>query len=336
MIVTPDLSQTNKLVAKEKRMLDISKTEDGRDLISINFSSLSIINDCMRKAQYSLLRKLKNNIEAESLTFGKAIHKALEHWYTLPTNLRQLTEKESIIADTLIGSPVLKKENTYDTALDSINEFIVTAEALKFRDSEDKRSLGNGIKILKAYFKHYANDGLEVLRDEKGLPYIEKECEFTIHEDDEKVIVFHGTIDIILKNSLSKQIFIADHKTTAALGSAFYNRIKPNHQYTGYILAAQKCLGIKTDSFLVNGIQVAKTKCEFARQSTERNEEDFAELKNSVVEAVERMLKAIKNENFPMNSPNACNNFGSCQYYDICSSPKQLKETIIKSKYEGV
>lgn len=316
-------------------MLGLSKLEDGRDLVEINFSSLSVINDCLRKAEYMLIRGLRAETESEALTFGKAIHKALEHWYTLPAQYRQLTAEENDQADTLIASSLNGPSQPYETALDSINAFAVEAQSIRWLGAEDKRSLNNGIKILKSYFKHYADDGLEVLRDDSGKPYIEREVEFILHEDGEKVIKFHGTIDIILRNVISGQLFVGDHKTTAALGSSFYNRIKPNHQYTGYIWAARECLGVNTDSFLVNGIQVAKTKSEFARQPTQRNEEDFQELKIAMIEASERILKAKESGLFPQNAPNACNQYSTCQYYEICSVPKQLRETIIKAKYEG-
>lgn len=335
MLVQPDLNQIAKKIEKPKRMLGLSKLPDGRDLVEMNFSSLTVINDCLRKAEYMLLRNLRAETESEALTAGKAIHKALEHWYTLPPQYRQLTDVENEMADTLIASPLKEPSQPYETALDSINEYVKAAESLRWLGAEDKRSINNGVKILKAYFKHYADDGLEVLRDASGKPYIEREVEFIMHEDGEKVIKFHGTIDIILKNVISGQIFVADHKTTAALGSSFYNRIKPNHQYTGYIWAARECLGVNTDSFLVNGIQVAKTKSEFARQPTQRNEEDFQELKLAMIEASERIIKARDSGLFPQNSPSSCNTYGVCPYYDLCSVPKGLRETIIKAKYGG-
>ncbi len=287
----------------------------------------------MRKAEYALVRNLRATTESEALTAGKAIHKALEHWYTLQPQDRQLTDVENEMADTLIAQPLAEPSLPYETALDSINAYVVAAQSLRWLGAEDKRSLHNGIKILKAYFKHYADDGLEVLRDKDDIPYIEREVEFEIHSDGEKVIRFHGTIDIILRSVISGQIFVADHKTTAALGSAFYNRIKPNHQYTGYIWAARECLGIDTDSFLVNGIQVAKTKSEFARQPTQRNQEDFEDLRLAMIDASEKILKAKENNLFPMTSPGPCNNYSLCPYHDICSAPKALRETIIMAKY---
>lgn len=332
MILTPDLSQIPKKLKEKKRMMEISTLPDGRTLVAINFSSLSVINECMRKAQYSLLNGYRSEDEAEALTFGKGIHKALEHWYSLPPQHRQLTDVESDMADTLIGSPLSAPSEPYETALDSINAFIVEAQAVRWLGNEDKRSLHNGIKILKAYFKHYADDGMEIHRDEKGVPYIERQCEFELYSDDKKVIRFHGQIDLILRNTITGAILPGDHKTTAQLGSAFYNRIKPNHQYTGYLLAARECLGIESSQFLVNGIQVAKTKCEFARQITDRNEEDFAELRVAMVDAVERVLKAKETGLFPQNT-NSCSSWGACQFQEICAAPEKLRKTMIENKY---
>lgn len=285
----------------------------------------------MRKAQYSLLMKLKNDTESEATLFGSAIHKALEHWYCLPEEMRELSTKDAALAETLINLP--SEEQSFDGALESIRQFSLKAQPLKWLGDGDKRSIANGIKILKAYFKHYKDDGLEVLRDSTGLPYVEREVEFVLYEDDKIVILYHGTIDAIMKNKISSNIMVADHKTTATLGSQFYNRIKPNHQYTGYIMAAQRSLGIETNLFMVNGIQVAKTKAEFARQVTDRNQEDFNEMTSAVVAGVYNLLGAMQANNFPMSAPNSCSNYGSCQYLDICSSPKALRETIINSKY---
>lgn len=322
-------SQTQK---KPKRMLEIKQLENGKRLVEINFSSLSIIQECKRKANYSLIQKLRSEDESEALTFGKAIHKALEHWYCLPEVNRQLTDKELAMVDA-VASGGLIPEGEYPTALDSIFEFVKAAEAIRWLDDSDKRSLSNGIKILKAYFKHYADDGMEVLRDSSGQAMVEKECEYVLHEDENTVILFHGQIDLILRNKLTGQILVADHKTTAALGKDFYNRIRPNHQYTGYVYAARNVLGLDTSSFLVNGIQVAKTKSEFARQVTDRYDEDFAEMKEAYVSAVKDLLTCVDSGVFPMTAPNPCSAYGGCPYLDACQAPAKLRQNIIESKY---
>lgn len=274
---------------------------------------------------------LKNEVESEATIFGSAIHKALEHWYCLPEDERELTKDQGAEALTLLGSS--SEECT--GALESIRQFVLRGEALKQLGSDDKRSLENGVKILKAYFKHYLTDGLEVVKDAAGNPLVECPLDFIIYEDSQVQIEYFGTIDAILRNKHSGLIMVADHKTTARLGTEFYNRIKPNHQYTGYLMAAQRKLGLDTNLFLVNGIQVAKTKQEFARQVTDRTEEDFQEFTAAVVNGVRQLLEAIDSDNFPLYAPNPCSNYGSCQFLPICSSPSSLRESIIRSSFKS-
>lgn len=287
-----------------------------------------MIHTCLRKVEYSLVRKLKSDNESEATIFGSAIHKALEHWYSLKETERTLSAKESAQADILLHNA----NEPHTGALESIRQYVLRGSALHGVADDDKRSLSNGIKILKAYFKLYQNDGLEIVCDSAG-PIVERNVEFKLYEDSEVEIHFFGTIDAILRNKASGHIMVTDHKTTSALGKEFYNRIKPNHQYTGYVLGARLCLGIDTNLFLVNGIQVAKTKTEFARQVTERTEDDFNELRAAVIHAVRTFLAAREVGFFPQHAPQPCTQYGGCQYLDICSSPTQLRETIINARY---
>jgi hypothetical protein len=327
-VTIEDLQKTQQ---PSKRMLEVRKLENGKYLLEMNFSSLAIVQECLRKSQYRLLLKLTNEADSDAQVFGKAIHKALEHWYTLPEENRQLTETELKMVDSLVSG--LVPESVYPTALDSIYEFVKTAEPIRFLGDDDKRSLASGIKILKAYFKQYAEDGMEVLRDSAGVPYIEKQVEGKLYEDEKLVIVFHGQIDLILRNRITGQISYSDHKTTAALGKEFYNRISPNHQYTGYVWAGNEFLGVQSDSFMVNGIQVAKTKHEFARQFTTITASDYQEMKQAYVEAAHRIVNAIERDTFPQSSPNPCSAYGGCPYLEICQAPAELRKTIIESKY---
>ena len=332
-IVTPDLSQIKQPVKPLKRMLKVLDLGNGKRRVEINFSSLDLIHTCLRKAKYALLDGYRSETEADALVFGTAIHKALEHWYCLPEDLRQLTDAESKEASTLSGSTDVGGF-VYDTALESIHQFVIHTQPLRWLGDDDKRSIANGIKILKAYFKHYANDGLEVYRDGSGKAMIEYQAEFTVHDDDKLQVVFHGQIDLILKSKLTGQIYIVDHKTTAALGKDFYNRINPNHQYSLYLNAGKNHLGLKDAQFMVNGIQVAKTKCEFARQITDRTEEDFQDSIKALVHASKLILNCIDDGYFPNSSPNPCAAYGGCNFHDVCSAGNEsMKKILLENKY---
>lgn len=295
----------------KKRMLEVEKLADGRTKVAINSSSLDLIQTCMRKSHYVLERQLVSNSESEALTFGSAIHKALEIWYA--------------------ASALHRRSETLQAA--AIAGFESIGSSLRMLDTNDKRSIDNGIKILRAYFKHYADDGFEVALDESGSPLVEKNISFLLHHSEELVIEYFGTIDVILQNKATGVTVICDHKTTHQLGSEFYNRCKPNFQYCGYVRAAREALGIDTRLFMINGIQVVKTKQEFARQIVEFDASDFQEHTDAVVAAVKRYLHAQETAVWPMTAPNPCASYGGCQFLKVCEVPTKLRENVLSALY---
>lgn len=321
---------------QQKQMLTSQLTK-GRLRVQINFSSLDLLQTCMRKAHYALGRNLRPAEPAPALAFGTAIHKALEHWYSLPVSERQLPKQYEEEAELYCFGQRLEYIPTHG-ALEAIRQFAIAAyPSLSALPEGDKRSMQSGLRILKAYFKHYAEDGFEVARDHAGKPLVEKQFNFPMFtgldfDGTPLDIDYFGQIDVILRNAQTGVLVVADHKTTSALGKEFYDRCKPNPQYTGYVWAAQH-MGIDTKLFMINGIQTLKTKTEFARQITERNEDDFSELRLSVKEAVYRWLRANKDDSYPMSAPNPCSMYGGCTYRKVCELPHNMREQVIKLEY---
>lgn len=292
----------------------------------------------MRKAYYSLNLGLRSNEESSALAFGSAIHKALERWYQLPTEERVLPKSLEEQAELMGFAQGMDTVQTHG-ALEAIRQFVLCRfDILSALPEGDKRSLASGIRILKAYFKHYANDGFVILTDKFGLPLVERTAEHVMYDSDTLQIIYFGTVDCILQNTATGVIVVADHKTTSALGSEFYNRCKPNPQYTGYVWLAKHALGIDTSMFMINGIQTAKTKTEFARQITDRGEDDFFELESSVINAVKNWTgrqdsDADYRNRFPMTAPQPCAEYGGCQYRKVCELPESMKAQVIKMEY---
>jgi hypothetical protein len=131
--------------------------------VRINYSSLELINTCPRKANYILNQNLIDEDEGEALVFGSAIHKALESWYALPTQSRLLdTANEKIAKLWEAGNQDGLSELREGSPLEAIRQFIIRAAPLRGND-DSKRSIEVGCKILRAYFKHYAGDMLEII-----------------------------------------------------------------------------------------------------------------------------------------------------------------------------
>jgi len=313
-----------------KEMLSMT-TEGDQTHVKINFSSLDLIQTCPRKAYYTLVRKIRGGT-SPALMFGTAVHKALESWYLtpleqriIPTNALDKAKLHLYSSDRPFGP------DSEVPMYNAIHEFIMHSDP-NVPDS-DKRCQLNGIKILVEYFKRYKDDGLTVVSDSKG-PMVERRVEFPIHVSPDLKITYFGTVDVILENKQTGVVMVVDHKTTSALGSGFYNRVKPNHQYTGYVQGAQVDLGLDTNLFMINGLQVAKTKYDFARQVTERTEEDFEELKNAVLMNVRLFMTFHESGIWPQNAPQPCTMYGSCKFLKACEVPSNIRESVIRSLEE--
>lgn len=317
-------------------MISVAHTGN-QTLVRINSSSLSVIQTCMRKAQYQLVDRWKPRTGSAPLLFGHAIHKGLEVFYSHSCKERELPMNFDEVAPLLAyGHEPPESHFIYDALM----AFVRDAEPLRALPEHDKRSIPSGVWTLSHYFKTYLNDAYVIHRDEKG-PMLERPFSVPLWSDGALFIEWFGTIDFAMRNEASGEVLIGDHKTSSQLGADFLNRIKPNHQYTGYMLGAQRALGITSEHFMVNGIQVKeKPKTArggpptFVRQITRRTEQDFAEFTDAVVLAVSNYLRSSEGTGvWPIGSVDACAMWGGCPYLDVCSAPNELRQSILEAKF---
>lgn len=337
--VLPEFSEVMPKIkrSKAKEMLVVREI-NGITEVRINSSSLGIILSCPRKSYYILHRKLKSSSESPALLFGTAIHKALEVFYSHPKAARTIPIKFKEHSDLMaFGTPAPTDHFLYA----AIKAFVDTAEPLACLPGTDKRSIPNGIYILQNYFQTYINDPYEVYCDENG-PVTERTGEIILHEEPGLRIILFGTIDVILKNLADQRALPTDHKTTSIVGSDFFNRLKPNHQYTGYLLIAQRALNLPTNEFLVNALQVKAKPLttrgsapNFTRQTTSRSELDIAEFTQSVIYAVKSYLDWMRTNTWPIGHVDACTMYGGCQFLEVCSAPSQLRENLLAAKFSN-
>lgn len=331
MNIDPQLKLPLEKSEGPKEMLSV-RFENGKAFARINYSSLDVLQTCLRKSYYLFQRQLVSRNESSATLFGSAIHKALEIWYSGERVLRQKATNECAVMQTFMtgGQAPIHHDCLRCQA---IWGFLQRSEALKQLPDNDKRSQDNGITILNNYFNHYQTDPFVVLWDEAG-PLCERKFEFELLDKPDLHITFFGTIDSIMVNEETKTVVVCDHKTTSSVGDEFLKRVRPNFQYIGYVLAAQQALNIKTDTFMANGIQVAKTVRNLVRQFDKIRPEDFMELREAIEWRVRDYIRCEIDEFFPMSAPNACVMWGSCQYRAICEVPLSMQENVIKAQYE--
>lgn len=325
-----------------KEMLTVKKLLDGRQHVKINYSSYDLLNLCHRKAYYTLERKLINKRrQAPALTFGSAVHKALEIWYCSPLETRKRDTKackdwqDNELQRLTIQTELHEVQAGHGACArcGSIYAFLEMAAPLNDLPAGDKRRPEMGLTILNNYFNTYLTDNFTVVNDDLG-PMTERMFSAELYQDKHCVIEYFGTVDVILKSSFSNQVYVCDHKTTTSLGSDFINRVYPNFQYTGYVWLVRQN-GLDASSYYVNGIQVAKTKQDLLRQPWTLNETDYAEFKNAIVNSVQHWLNSLRTQVFTQTAPNPCTQWGGCPYRDICITSPAIRENVIRVTYEG-
>lgn len=327
-----------------KRMLEISRCEKtGKTKVAINYSSISILQECSRKGYYTFVKGLTGKSTSPALVFGKAIHQALEVWYQFHPSERAGMGKlcRESQSELLAGNAASLKSHEPCARCNSIYAFLTGASDLSTLEPGDARSVENGLAILNGYFDYYEKDPFVVHKDASGVPLVERSFEFTMHEDPFLIVTYHGQIDVIMRQIDNDKLICFDHKTTASLSSDFFKRVTPNFQYTGYYFGARETLGVDPEAFIVNGIQVAKTIKAYRRITTSRREEDFDELKAAILFQIRGFLPAWRRRLekdsemlFPMSTPNPCTNYGGCTFHSLCSVPRSLRGNIEVSQFQ--
>lgn len=326
------------LPAAPKEMISVSTLDDGRRKVRINSSSLDIIQNCMRKAQLSLFERWKPEFESPALTFGSAIHAAMEVFYCGAVEERIVPDLEDlermVFGHDPCGNSLCER---------AFAAFLGKAEVLKSLPDGDKRHPTNGAWILHNYFKKFKDDPYVCYRDEQG-PFVERKFSLVVYEDESLIIELFGTIDFVFQHTTTGQLVPGDHKTSSSMTfgeSNYFDREKPNHQYTGYSLAANRIFGIDTQDFMVSIIEVKQkpktargSPPSFPRQITSRTEEDYAEFIETLVDAVTRYLVSVDTGVWPLGPVGSCNSYGSCQFRAVCSAPKSLRQNILTSKFK--
>lgn len=337
-LVSVDFSESGPLlslpVVAPKRMISVS-TEGGRTKVQINSSSLGVIQECLRKSQYLLHEKWRPTEEAPATLFGSAIHKALEVFYRGSMEERVLPDLGDL--EFMAYGNSLPDESPL--LVRATRAFIEKAQPLSPLPDTDKRSIPNGVWILHNYYKAFLNDPYVAYVDEMG-PFVEKEFSFILHESDNLTIEYFGTIDLVVQHVQTKELMVLDHKTASMVGNDFFNRLKPCHQYCGYILGAKRAFGLNTDSLIINCLEVkARPKTSrgsppsFPRQITTRDADDYQEFTEAVVTSVISYLSSLGSSVWPIGHVNACAMYGGCTYLAVCSAPKSLRSNVLGSKF---
>lgn len=277
--------------------------------------SLGLAMECPRRYYYAQLRGLRRKKTRTTLSFGQAFHKALE--------VRELT-----------GSVADAHAAAY--------KVIAEAGGMDEHRSRTPESLHRSID---AYLARHANEELETLTTNEGKPAVELHFRVPLGRVNDTDISYCGYIDRAVK--FQEVPYVLDHKTTGQSistekGSAtYFGSFTPDNQFTGYCFGAREAFGFPVRGVILDAMQVAKTKTEFARNIIHRTQAQVEEWRISALYTIglahhwaSHSKDDLRPQHFPMNTRACHSRYGACTFAGICGRDPSVREPFLATDFE--
>lgn len=311
----------------------------------IDNSSLGTITACPRKAAYGLLMKKQLSKPRPALTFGSALHKALE--------VRDRHQE------------ILVNAEIEDKMVQALVEYFDDVE-----DSDDYRNLSYGIRTIQAYNKTWSADLQVAISLPNGEIAVELPFAFsmgTVHVDafmwikdpdinngepewrhvDTIEVIFTGKIDRVCRKMGG--LFVFDHKSTSMGGPTFFDEFFVSHQFRGYKWACQQMLKEHILGVTINALICRKPKAngevnfEFDRQDIIITDDQVAEWQESFMSIVDMFLgfhaqqpedpnSVVDNAvSYPMFTNSCITKYGACEFFSVCQLTPSNRNAMLHS-----
>lgn len=291
----------------------------------IDNSTLELLTTCPRALEYNRLHRRVLAAAKPSLSFGSAIHLALEYRYRHCKN----------------QPPDALEESEQARVLQSFFASNVPPE-------DDYRNLNWAIEVIKRYNATYNVEPFNILVDNKGEPMVEMPFALKLFDYDSRAIglknvpvYYSGRIDLPVM--WSEFLTIIDHKTTSMLGDYYFKEQRISPQLLGYCWAFEQLTSRKVQAFCINAIRSRpmpqKPSGGIDRWWTEnfqRHTEfvfphQLEEWKTNTIALVKEFFWHYHHDYFPQKKKWCSGKYGLCPYYDVCDLPFPERGTLLNS-----
>lgn len=190
------------------------------------------------------------------------------------------------------------------------------------------KSCENVIRAFDSYFQRYplGKDYLKPHIAANGKAMLE----FTfaiptevIHPTSNHPILYGGRADEIgeMEAGGTKQLMVADEKTTVSLGESWAKQWDLESQFTGYVRAALE-FGIPVAGVVVRGVGLLKTKITHAEALVYRSQWVIDRWWKQLNKDIRRMVQCWETNEWDYAlSKNACSAYGECSFKMLTESP---------------
>jgi hypothetical protein len=300
----------------------MSIPENLRDIIGdadwFDASRIDLFHTCPRRYYYRHelhLVPADGGSNNDALTFGSAIHAALElhykgvGWLMVPCPHRNPMDGEC---------PFCRDGMTRNLFARFLEKFPSNLET-------ERRMQITGLRLLAKYLEHYRSEPFEVHA-------IEQPIIFPIDD-----FYFVGKIDLLIT---WPDWHITDHKTAGRVSDNYHRGFRIHTQITGYMLAASAAIGEPVSKAVVNtlvvpaGAKPVEPEKHFVRRITTRNQGDFDEWYMTIRSAVADVRRARQTDTWPQRSSGCFSYNRQCEYWDLCTVAQGARMGIINAQYK--
>jgi hypothetical protein len=321
-------------------LLNFTDTK-GTFALRLDNSSTEHITTCPAQALQTLVLGRTSAHEKAALTYGSAIHAALEVLYTWDywtTENRNKFEILSLANNAIFtefasfSSPFADEWRSADRAVDTIRRYLLEYE------SEPLTPLANLVEIPFSI-------PLGVIEFD-GTPQCPSEYEEEIFFDrvfgegtgpqhiDMVEVFWTGKIDMIAKDG--GETFIVDHKTSSITGPSYFKDFELSQQTIGYQWAAEQLLDQKLAGFVLNliiGRKLTKTGTgtDFDRRKYYYPRHRLEEWPENTLTVISEFLSYLRHGLFPKHTKWCVGKYGVCPQHDVCMAKPGHRQMILFS-----
>jgi hypothetical protein len=282
--------------------------------------------ECPRRRYYSsrdclAIRAATNK---GTLLLGSAFHKALMYYYTELNNAAETI----LLGDISYEDAVMRLQE----AMDSMPEYelptvtdVTTGEVVPMLSAGDLATYNNIIRLYREQIPY----------DVAQFEIVNCEETFYLHNWPIPDVMYHGFIDMIVKDRSDGLVYFFEHKTCANFRPEIYSRF--DIQLHLYAVYGVQTYGDKFGGMILNQVKKAKTArgYDMLRSHYAYSEAEMEDFTNWLT-AKTAALASPENIHAPCNNYMSCK---TCEYQNICMKygyevPKTHEEIIASPDFE--
>lgn len=289
-------------------------------------TTLKIGQECLRKYYLSFLERWEPRLTSPHLLFGGWYASALEQYYK-HVALGMSSE------DALIEVVWQALKDTWEYARDAEGNIKLNSAGAKigapWMSTHNLKTRENLIRTIVWYIDEFGpDDTFKTVIKSDGKPAVE--LSFKLEIDNGNLLCGH--IDRLVE--YGDQYYVTDQKTTGSTISAnFFNGFKPDTQMSLYAFAGKAIYDMPVKGVVIDGAQIAVGFSRFMRGFTFRTDSELDEWYEGILADISHIQQATAENNFPMN-PNACGNYGGCQFRGICSEAPEVRNNLLRGNFQ--